>query len=58
MLEAVFAELGTSKGTAAFVYEGDTYVVQGDGVSGMQDSDIMVQLTGVTNLADLGGILV
>ncbi|MFA5428388.1 MAG: DUF4214 domain-containing protein [Sulfurimonas sp.] len=58
MLTAVFTELADSNNTAAFVYSGNTYVVQGDGVAGMQDSDIMLQLTGVTDLTDLSGILV
>ncbi|GAB1392255.1 hypothetical protein MASR1M60_04180 [Rhodocyclaceae bacterium] len=34
-----------------------TYVVQGDGVAGMQDSDILVKLTGVT-VTDLGAIII
>ncbi|SDY84318.1 hypothetical protein [Nitrosomonas halophila] len=59
-LTAVFEALADSNDAAAFVFEDNTYVVQGDGVTGMQDTDIVVQLAGVADLTDvvLGDILI
>ena len=55
---ALLTAMGTTKSSAAFVVGSDTYIVQGDGVAGVQDSDILVQLTGVTNVTDLSAIIV
>lgn len=55
-LLAVVREIGES--TAAFAVHGDgnTYVFQGNGVAGLQSSDVFVQLTGVV-VGDLAAIL-
>jgi hypothetical protein len=52
MVKAVFTAMGSNKATAAIVFDNghggvDSYILQGDGVAGVQDSDIMVALVGV-----------
>lgn len=47
-IKALLNAMGTTAGAyAAFTHGGDTYVVQNDGIAGMQSTDTVVQLTGV-----------
>lgn len=47
-LTALATLVAETKTVAAFVHDGNTYVFQGDGDAGVQDSDVFIQLTGVT----------
>jgi hypothetical protein len=57
VLTALVTQIAANKQTVAFVSGTDTYVFQGDGVSGLQDSDVLVKLAGVA-VTDLGAILI
>ena len=57
-VSALLTAMGTAKATAAFVDNNNTYVVQGDGVSGLQSSDILVELTGVSNVTQLSTFII
>lgn len=46
--------MGNSTKTAAFEYGNDTYVIQGDGVSGAGADDLVIKLVGVTGVTALG----
>ena len=56
--QVLLTTMGEGKLSAAFVMDGDTYVVQGDGVAGMQDTDILVKLVGINTVTDLSAIIV
>ncbi len=45
---------GSDKSTAAFEYDDDTYVIQGDGVAGAGADDLVIKLVGVTGVTALG----
>jgi len=57
VLAVLATEMGTDKATVAYLDGEDTYIFQGDGVAGLQDSDVLIQLVGV-HVTDLGAIIV
>ena len=54
---ALFEAMGTQRATVAFHKNGDTYVLQGDGSAGVQNTDTLIKLSGVL-VQDLASILV
>jgi len=46
-VEHVLASLGTSQQVVAFIDGNDTVVVKGDGIAGVNDTDVVVRLVGV-----------
>ncbi|VVP88076.1 hypothetical protein PS918_02949 [Pseudomonas fluorescens] len=46
-VEHILASLGTSQQVVAFVNGNDTFVVKGDGIAGVNDTDAVVKLVGV-----------
>lgn len=47
VIAAILEAAGTNTFTGAVVHENDTFVIQANGVTGVQDSDVVVRLAGI-----------
>lgn len=57
VLEQLSAHMDTDRRLVAYEHDGDTYLLYGDGVPGLAVSDMVVKLTGVSNLSSIDEIL-
>jgi hypothetical protein len=56
-IDKILSQIGTSTGTVAYIVGADTYIVQGNGVAGTQQTDLVVHLVGV-HVTDVASIIV
>lgn len=58
VLQELSRHMSLDRRIVAYEHEGSTYLMHGDGKSGLDVSDMVLKLSGVTGLTDLSGIIV